>query len=75
MNNKKLYTGYTSNIKRRLNEHKRGANETTKKYLPIKLIFCEIFLNKKDAERREKYFKTSKGKSTIKLMLREYFQK
>ena len=72
MSNKQFYIGYTNNIKRRLEEHQTGKNHTTCRYSPVKLIFCEIFLNKKDAERREKYFKTSKGRSTLKLMMRNY---
>lgn len=72
MNNNKFYIGYTDDIKRRLREHKCGHINTTKKYLPIRLIFYEAFLNKKDAARREKYFKTSKGKTTLRLMLKEF---
>jgi predicted GIY-YIG superfamily endonuclease len=34
------------------------------------LIFCEYFLSKADAQRREKYFKTTKGKRTLKLILK-----
>jgi len=48
-----------------------GAESTTKRYLPVELIFYETFTNKNDAQRRERYFKTSKGKTTLRLMLRE----
>lgn len=75
MNNENFYIGYTSDLKRRLAEHKSGSNNTTKKYLPVKLIFYEAYLNKKDAQRREVYFKTSKGKTTLRLMLKEYLNK
>ncbi|HMB25822.1 MAG TPA: GIY-YIG nuclease family protein [Patescibacteria group bacterium] len=68
--NKKLYTGYTKNLKRRLKEHELGKVHTTKTMLPINLVFYESFLSKKDAQRREHYLKTSKGKSTLKMMLR-----
>ena len=34
------------------------------------MIFCEYYLSQKDAIRREKYFKTSKGKRALRLMLR-----
>jgi len=36
-----------------------------------KLIFFEGFLSEFDARKREQYFKTSKGKKTLKLMLQE----
>ena len=74
MSSGQFYIGYTKNIKRRITEHKQGKGETTKKYLPVKLIFCEIFLNKTDALRRESYFKTTKGRTTLRLMIREYLK-
>ncbi|MBT4120927.1 MAG: GIY-YIG nuclease family protein [Candidatus Magasanikbacteria bacterium] len=69
MSNKKFYIGYTSNLKRRITEHRSGGNKTTKKFLPVKLIFYECYLNKDDATRREGYFKTSKGKTALRIML------
>ncbi len=40
----------------------------------IELIFYEAYLVKTDVQRREKYFKTTKGKRTLKLMLTDYFR-
>ena len=68
---KKLYIGRTSDLKRRLQEHKGQKVKTTKRLKPIKLIFYEVFLAKTDAVRRERYFKTSKGKRSLKLMLQD----
>ncbi len=68
----KFYLGFTSDLKRRLQEHNRGKNVSTAQRLPLELIFYEAFLNKKDALRREEYFKTTKGKTTLKQMLKEY---
>ncbi len=73
LSNNKIYAGYTNDLQRRFKEHYLGKVDSTKSYHPLKLIFYEMFLNKKDAERREKYFKTDKGKKMIKVMLREYF--
>ena len=67
----KLYIGFTSDLKRRLKEHKTGGSKSTKCRLPFKLLYYEAHSSEKDARRREKYFKTDKGKSTIRLMLRE----
>jgi putative endonuclease len=72
MRNKQFYTGFTDNLRRRMIEHNAGGNKTTKKFLPVKLIFYEAFINEADARRREEYLKTSKGKSTLRLMLREF---
>ena len=71
LKNRRLYIGRTENLKRRLREHKAGKIWTTKRMLPIRLIFYEAFLSKQDVIRRERYFKTAKGKSSLKMMLRE----
>jgi putative endonuclease len=67
----KLYIGQSSNLKQRLSEHHRGNSKSTAPRRPLKLIFCEYFLSKTDALRRERYFKTTAGKKALKLMLRE----
>ena len=67
---KKLYIGYTNNLKRRLKEHTYGKNISTSKRLPLKLIYYEAHLSKEDAKRREKYFKTTKGKATLHQIIR-----
>ena len=69
-----MYVGFTSNLKRRFEEHNSGSEFSTKPYLPFDLIHYEAYKNEKDAKRREVYFKTTKGKTTLKLMLREFFE-
>jgi len=69
--NNRLYIGRADNLKRRFQEHLEGKAWTTYRMLPIVLIFYEAFSNKKTAVRREKYLKTSKGKSALKMMLKE----
>ena len=70
LRDKKLYIGYTADLKRRLKEHLQGKNASTKYRRPLKLIYYDAHLSKIDAQRREKYFKTTKGKSTLKQMLK-----
>ncbi len=65
-----MYIGRTDNLKQRYNEHILGKVWTTRRMLPIVLVFYESFANKKDAIRRERYLKTNKGKSTLRMMLR-----
>ncbi len=65
-----LYIGYTQNIERRFQEHNSGNNESTRNRRPLILLYYEYHLNKQDALRRESYFKTTKGKSTLKQMIR-----
>ena len=71
MSNGQIYTGFSSNLKSRISEHKNGGNITTRKNLPVRLIFYEAYINKEDAQRREKYFKTTKGKNSLRIMLAE----
>lgn len=65
-----FYTGSTNNLKRRLQQHQRGENVSTSKRLPVELIYFEGHRSKEDALRREKYFKTTKGKVTLRQILR-----
>jgi len=67
----KFYIGYTSNFTRRMNEHKDGKTKSTAPRRPFIVIYCEFHRSKEDAMRREDYFKTSPGKKTLSLMLRE----
>lgn len=68
---KKFYIGFSEDVKKRLEDHNAGRNTSTKTRRPLKLIYFEAHLCKKDALRREFYFKTAKGKSTLRLMLRD----
>jgi len=70
MKDQKFYIGFTTNIEKRLIDHNRGSTKSTAYRRPLKLIFCEFYISKTDAVRREKYFKTTSGKKALKLMLR-----
>ncbi len=58
---KERYIGYTNNLKKRLEEHKKGLSFSTKPRLPFKLIYFEGCLNQEDAKRREHYLKTTQA--------------
>ncbi|MDD5551956.1 MAG: GIY-YIG nuclease family protein [Candidatus Pacebacteria bacterium] len=58
----KWYTGYTKNLEKRISEHNKGRNLSTKKRGPFKLLYYEASLNEKDAKAREKYLKSGMGK-------------
>lgn len=70
--NKAFYIGFTCNLKKRVNDHNSGANQSTKHNKSWKLIHYEMYLNKKDALHREKYLKSGWGKRTIKKMIKYY---
>ena len=66
----KYYVGYTANLERRIDEHNTGKVYSTSRYSDEKLLFYEAFVSKEDAMRRERYFKTTKGKKSLGLILR-----
>lgn len=72
LKDKKLYTGYTKNLKLRFKQHQRGLVESTKDRRPLSLIYYETCLNQQDATRREKYLKTYHGKMFLKNRLKSY---
>ncbi len=70
LKDKKFYIGFSEDVNKRLADHNAGRNTSTKSRRPFELIYYETHLSKENAFRREAYFKTTKGKSTLKQMLR-----
>ena len=66
------YIGYTNNLRKRLEEHNKGKNFSTKFRLSFRLIYFEACINEKDAKRREGYLKTTQGRRFLGLRLIEY---
>ena len=62
----RFYVGMTSNLERRLHEHKIGKTKSTKGYRPWKLFFFEEFDSRELAREREIYLKSGYGKMWIK---------
>ena len=62
----RLYIGTTTNLKKRLGLHKQGNVKSTKNRRPLKLVYFEACLDKKKAQRRERYFKTGFGREFLK---------
>lgn len=55
----------TSNIKRRLEQHNRGRNKSTKGYLPFELLYEKEFRNRDEARDFEKYLKVKSNKEKL----------
>lgn len=70
----KMYTGFTSDLKKRLVKHNTGKVFSTKSRLPVHCIYTEICLNEYDAKQRERYLKAGTGKKFLKTRLRYYLQ-
>ncbi|HTE21476.1 MAG TPA: GIY-YIG nuclease family protein [Candidatus Limnocylindria bacterium] len=64
------YTGCTSDLRKRLREHKAGNSRYTKHRGPYELIYYEACLNKDDAYRRERYLKTGMGRRYLSCRLK-----
>jgi len=71
LSNGEPYIGSTSNLRKRWEDHVSGSVVAIKPRRPFILVFYEAFQSQKDALRRERYFKTTKGKTALRLMLRD----
>ena len=54
---KYIYIGCTNNLKKRLKKHNEGKVFSTKKMLPVELIYFEAYKSKRCAFEREKSLK------------------
>ena len=72
---RKFYVGITSDIQKRLRKHKSKSVKTTKSFDRIELVYYEMCLNKKDAEKRELQLKTGFGRGYINKRIENYLKK
>ncbi len=64
-----LYTGYTTDIERRLNAHNSGkASKYTRGRLPVELVYLETFDEKNKAMSRECQIKKLPRKDKLRLI-------
>ena len=62
----RTYTGYTSNIDKRLKMHNTGYNRSTKSRRPFTLLHSESFETMSLAKERELWWKSSSGRKKMK---------
>lgn len=74
MKDGKRYIGFTTNLRRRIQEHAQGLSFATKPRLPMKLIYAELCTIEEDARRREIYLKTTRGRRFLAKRLKIYYQ-
>lgn len=65
LKDKKFYTGFTTDLKKRIRSHENGENTATKNRRPFKLIYFEFFINEYDARSHEKFLKSGFGRSQL----------
>lgn len=65
-----LYTGVTTDIDRRLNEHNRGNRgaKYTKTRRPITLVYSTVFKGRSEAQKAEYAFKRLTRKEKLKVI-------
>jgi len=68
-----LYIGLTGDLRRRLKEHHGGESFATSFRSPWKLVYYEAYLERADAEGREKFLKRGSGRRFLAKQLLNYF--
>ena len=69
---KKWYTGFTNDLRKRFKEHNNNEVASTKHRGPFELIYYEACLNQHDAHNRETYLKSGMGKRYLKNRLKRF---
>ena len=64
-----LYTGFTSDLAYRIEQHNHGITTSTKGRGPWKLVYQEQYTTRAEAMRRERYLKSGKGREELKHLL------
>jgi len=70
-----LYIGYSSDLRRRIAQHKGKAALATSYRGPWKLIYYEAYLEQADALGREKCLKSGSGRRFLQAQLKYYLKK
>lgn len=71
LSNGDIYKGSCDNVKNRLMDHEAGRVSSTKKYRPFQMIGYEGFCLKSDAQRRERFLKTTEGRRLLNQQYRD----
>ena len=75
LKDKKLYVGFTSDLKKRFSEHTEGKVIATKNRRPLIPVYYEYFTDVKDAKSRERFLKSGFGRSQLKKELQHSLNK
>jgi putative endonuclease len=70
-----LYIGFSTNLRARLSQHQDGESFATKSRGPWKLIYYEAYLEREDAEGREKFLKSGAGRRFLRAQLCHYLKR
>lgn len=71
-----LYTGWTNNLKRRVEQHSNGSGaKYTRGRRPVRLVYYEEFVEKRDAMKREYEIKNYSRKEKLVIIKNMKFSK
>jgi putative endonuclease len=70
-----LYIGYSSDLKKRLKQHRARTLLRHIVSRPWKLIYYEAYSEETDTRGRERYLKSGGGRRLLHMQLRCYFEK
>lgn len=70
--NKKWYTGFTADLRKRFNQHNNNMSTYTKGRGPFDLIYFEAYRNQDDARSREKQLKSGPGRAYLKQRIKRF---
>ena len=73
--NKRIYIGYTTDLKKRFKLHNLGKVKSTKSYRPWELIYYEAYKAKSDATKRERQLKMHAVKNKLLIRLENSIKK
>ncbi len=68
----KLYVGQTKDLDKRIKEHNAGKVFSTRHRKPLILVYKESASTRTEAVKKEKYYKTQRGRQKLKLILKTY---
>ncbi len=67
----RFYKGHCEDLTARISQHNHGQTKSTRPFIPWELIYYEEFQTRKDAVKREKYFKTGAGRKYLKSKIQQ----
>jgi len=70
-----LYIGFSSDLRRRMAEHRKGLAFATAFRGPWRLVYYEAYTDQDDALGRERFLKSGGGRRFLDKQLRHYFTK
>ncbi|PYL08842.1 MAG: endonuclease [Verrucomicrobia bacterium] len=59
------YVGSCENLTERIRRHSAGESKATKHGVPWVLVHSEIFATRSEAAKRERYYKTGRGRDEL----------